>query len=101
MKGLANPACIDTIPTSAGKEDHVSMGPIAARKLLRSVDALEHVLALEARMALEGIRIIGKKPAVGLARLMKTLESACPPWQDRFMHAEIEATVKALRNYNL
>jgi histidine ammonia-lyase len=101
MKGLAHPACVDTIPTSAGKEDHVSMGPIAARKLLRSVDALEQVLALEARMALEGIRIIGKKPAAGLTRLMETLESVCPPWQDRVMYAEIEAAVEALRSYNV
>ena len=97
MKGLAHPACIDTIPTSAGKEDHVSMGPIAARKLLSAVDALEQVLALEARMALEGVRIIGKKPAVGLDKLVKSLESVCPPWQDRAMYAEIEAAVKALR----
>jgi len=101
MKGLALPACVDTIPTSAGKEDHVSMGPIAARKLLRSVDALEQVLALEARMALEGVRIIGKKPAAGLTELVKALEADCPPWQDRAMYVEIEAAVKALRNYNL
>jgi histidine ammonia-lyase len=99
MKGLANPACVDTIPTSAGKEDHVSMGPIAARKLLRSVDALEQVLALEARMALEGIRIVGKRPALGLSKLVNVLESACPPWQDRVMYLEIEAAVEALKKY--
>jgi len=101
MKGLAHPACIDTIPTSAGKEDHVSMGPIAARKLLRAVDALEQVLALEARMALEGVRIIGKKPAAGLTKLVKALESACPPWQDRVMYVEIEAAVEVLRKHEL
>ncbi|MCL1908537.1 MAG: histidine ammonia-lyase [Holophagaceae bacterium] len=99
MKGLAHPACVDTISTSAGKEDHVSMGPIAARKLLRAVDALEQVLALEARMALEGIRILGKEPAPGLSKLMEALEGACPPWQDRAMYVEIEATVNALRVY--
>jgi len=100
MKGLAFPACVDSIPTSAGKEDHVSMGPIAARKLLRSVDALEQVLALEARMALEGVRIIGRKPAAGLTKLMEVLDTVCPPWQDRAMYAEIDAAVEALRNYN-
>ena len=99
MKGLAAPACVDTIPTSAGKEDHVSMGPISARKLVRSVDALEQVLALEARMALEGVRILGKKPASGLARLMDALGEACQPWRDRAMHVEIEAAVQALRKY--
>lgn len=97
MKLLASPACVDSIPTSAGKEDHVSMGPIAARKLLRSVDALEQVLALEARMALEGVRILGLRPADGLAPLVARLAAACPPWQDRPMHAEIAAAVEALK----
>ncbi len=97
MKGLAHPACVDTIPTSAGKEDHVSMGPIAARKLLRAVDALEQVLALEARMALEGVRIVGLKPAKGLEPLVARLSAACPPWEDRPMYEEIARTVEALR----
>jgi histidine ammonia-lyase len=100
MKGLAHPACVDTIPTSAGKEDHVSMGPIAARKLLRTVDALEQVLTIEARLALEGIRIIGKRPAEGLSKLAGELDSACPPWQDRVMRVEIEAAAEALKKYH-
>ncbi len=97
LKGLAHPACVDTIPTSAGKEDHVSMGPIAARKLLRAVDAFEQVLAIEARMALEGIRILGKAPAARLQPLMDRLAAACAPWADRAMYVEIEATTEALR----
>jgi len=99
MKGLAHPACVDTIPTSAGKEDHVSMGPIAARKLLRAVDALEQVLAIEARMALEGLRIIGLAPAKGLQPLMDKLAEACAPWADRVMFEEIHRTLDALRTY--
>ena len=100
MKLLANPACVDSIPTSAGKEDHVSMGPIAARKLLKSVDALEQVIALEARMALEGVRILGMKPAAGLAPLMERLDAACPPWQDRPMYEEISRAVQILRTHS-
>ncbi len=100
MKGLAHPACVDTIPTSAGKEDHVSMGPIAARKLLRAVDALEQVLAIEARMALEGLRILGLAPAVGLQPLMDCLAKACAPWADRIMYEEITATLGALSAYD-
>jgi len=46
-KGLCHPASVDTIPTSAGKEDHVSMGGWAARKLLRVVENVETVLAIE------------------------------------------------------
>ena len=97
MKGLAHPACVDTIPTSAGKEDHVSMGPIAARKLLRAVEALEQVLAIEARMALEGLRILGMAPAAGLQPLVDRLAAACAPWTDRVMYEEIGATLGALR----
>ena len=99
MKGLANPACVDSIPTSAGKEDHVSMGPIAARKLLRAVDALEQVLAIEARMALEGLRILGLAPATGLQPLVDQLAKACAPWADRVMFEEIQATLGALHAY--
>ena len=99
MKGLAHPACVDTIPTSAGKEDHVSMGPIAARKLLRAVEALEQVLVVEARMALEGVRILGMKPAEGLAPLFQRLSTACPPWHDRPMYEELQKTAKALRTH--
>ena len=54
-KTLSMPACVDTIPTSAGKEDHVSMGPIAARKLEAVVANLARVLAIEAAAAARGI----------------------------------------------
>jgi histidine ammonia-lyase len=99
MKGLAHPACVDSIPTSAGKEDHVSMGPIAARKLWRAVDALEQVLVLEARMALEGVRILDKAPAINLKPLMERLGQDCPVWHDRPMYEEIRKTAAALRDY--
>jgi len=99
MKGLAHPACVDSIPTSAGKEDHVSMGPIAARKLWRTVDALEQVLVLEARMALEGVRILDKAPALNLKPLMERLGQDCPAWHDRPMYEEIRKTAAALRDY--
>jgi histidine ammonia-lyase len=99
MKGLAHPACIDTIPTSAGKEDHVSMGPIAARKLLQAVEALEHVLAIEARMALEGVRLVGLAPADGLKPLVERLSAACPPWEDRPMYEELARTREVLSSY--
>lgn len=99
MKVLAHPASVDTIPTSAGKEDHVSMGPIAARKLWRAVNALEQVLAIEARMALEGIRIINKKPANNLQPLLQCLSESCPSWNDRIMYEEIQKTIDALRMY--
>ena len=47
LKRLANPASVDSIPSSAMQEDHVSMGWSAARKLRRAVDGLTRVLAVE------------------------------------------------------
>jgi len=47
MKRLASPASVDSIPSSAMQEDHVSMGWHAARKLRRSLDAFADVLAIE------------------------------------------------------
>ncbi len=46
-KILSHPACVDSIPTSAEKEDHVSMGTIAARKFKKIVDNVEQILAME------------------------------------------------------
>ena len=57
-KVLAHPASVDSIPTSADKEDHVSMGPIAARKALQIADNVAYVLAIELLTACQGIDIL-------------------------------------------
>jgi histidine ammonia-lyase len=54
-KSLAHPASVDTIPTSANAEDHVSMGPIAARHARAIVANTARVLAIEAIMAAQAI----------------------------------------------
>jgi histidine ammonia-lyase len=54
-KVLAHPASVDSIPTSANQEDHVSMGPIAARKARDVVRNVEHVVALELLCAAQGL----------------------------------------------
>jgi histidine ammonia-lyase len=54
-KTLAHPASVDTIPTSAGQEDHVSMAPWAGLKLLRILDNIDHILAIEAMAAAAAI----------------------------------------------
>jgi histidine ammonia-lyase len=57
-KGLAHPASVDSIPTSADKEDHVSMGMTAALKLRRVVANVEAVLGIEAVAAAQGIDLL-------------------------------------------
>jgi histidine ammonia-lyase len=54
-KVLAHPASVDTIPTSANTEDHVSMGPVAARQARQIARNVEHILALELLAAAQGI----------------------------------------------
>ena len=54
-KVLAHPASVDSIPSSLGQEDHVSMGSISATKLLTIADNLEHVLAIELLTAAQAL----------------------------------------------
>ncbi|MGH7565873.1 MAG: histidine ammonia-lyase [Gemmatimonadota bacterium] len=54
-KSLAHPASVDSIPTSANKEDHVSMGVWAARKAAQAVENAERVVAIELLAAAQGI----------------------------------------------
>jgi histidine ammonia-lyase len=54
-KALSFPASVDSIPTSANKEDHVSMGPIAARKALQIVENAERVVSIELLAAAQAL----------------------------------------------
>lgn len=66
-KVLAHPASVDSIPTSADKEDHVSMGTIAARKLVRVIDNVRNVVAMEllsGAQAVDLVRPLRSSPAV-------------------------------------
>jgi histidine ammonia-lyase len=57
-KALAHPASVDSIPTSAAREDHVSMSPIAARKLAAIVENLALVLAIELVVAFQAMEFL-------------------------------------------
>ncbi|MTB71432.1 histidine ammonia-lyase [Arsenicicoccus sp. MKL-02] len=92
MKRLAVPASVDSIPSSAMQEDHVSMGWSAARKLRRSVDALTRVLAIEVLTAARGIELrspLEPAPATGAA--IQVLRDAGweGPGRDRFLAPDI------------
>ncbi len=54
-KSLCSPASVDSIPTSAGQEDHVSMGPIAGRMALRALRNCQHILAIELLAAAQAL----------------------------------------------
>ncbi|KAL7746388.1 hypothetical protein RI367_008231 [Sorochytrium milnesiophthora] len=102
-KGLCTPASIDSIPTSAGKEDHVSMGGYAARKCLQVVEHVEKVLAIEllaACQALEFHRPLHTTPA--LETVYESVRKVVAAFDvDRFMAPDIEAAHALLRSGDL
>ncbi|MEO8850614.1 MAG: histidine ammonia-lyase [Allobranchiibius sp.] len=92
LKRLAAPASVDSIPSSAMQEDHVSMGWSSARKLRRSVDGLTRVLAIEALTAARGIVLRGPlESAPGTAAVTRALPG---PGPDRFLAPDIEVAVQ-------
>ena len=95
LKRLAAPASVDSIPSSAMQEDHVSMGWSAGRKLRRSVDGLTRVLAIELLTAARGLGLrapLLPSPATGavVSALREGVPGAGP---DRFLAPEIEYAV--------
>ncbi|WP_392507759.1 histidine ammonia-lyase [Naumannella halotolerans] len=96
LKRLATPASVDSIPSSAMQEDHVSMGWAAARKLRRAIDGLTRVLAIELLTAARGIDLrapLQPSPATG-AVIEALRERVAGPGPDRYLSPEIEAAVE-------
>ncbi len=100
MKRLAVPASVDSIPSSAMQEDHVSMGWAAGRKLRRAVDGLGRVLAIEVLTAARGLALrapLVPGPATGaVARAVNAASGG--PGQDRYLSPEIEAVVALVQS---
>jgi histidine ammonia-lyase len=96
LKRLAVPASVDSIPSSAMQEDHVSMGWSAARKLRRALDGLTRVLAIELLTAARGLELrapLSAAPATA-AVIAGLRDGVAGPGPDRFLAPEIEAAVQ-------
>ena len=79
-KILAHPASVDSIPTSADKEDHVSMGTIAARKGRDIVNNVEQILAMELLCATQGLEfLLPLKPGIGIKETYNVVRKKVPP----------------------
>jgi histidine ammonia-lyase len=100
LKRLAVPASVDSIPSSAMQEDHVSMGWAAGRKLRRAVDGLTRVLAIELLTAARGIDLRAPlAPGAATGAVIAALrETVAGPGPDRFLAPEIEAAVTFVRS---
>jgi histidine ammonia-lyase len=96
LKRLAVPASVDSIPSSAMQEDHVSMGWSAARKLRRGVDGLARVVAIELLTAARALDLRAPlAPGPATAAVRDTLRRhVAGPGPDRYLAPEIEAAVQ-------
>ena len=90
-KVLAHPASVDSIPTSAGKEDHVSMGTIAARKALQILENVQNIVAIEFMCAAQGLDLLAPlKPAEPLQKAFDTIRAKVSKLDaDRPLHEDI------------
>lgn len=102
-KSLAHPASVDTIPTSANQEDHVSMGPIAARKARSIVANTENVLAIELLCAAQGREFRKQlRAGPGVESAHRALRERVPALgPDRFLHPDIAAAAELVRSGEL
>jgi histidine ammonia-lyase len=79
-KILAHPASVDSIPTSADKEDHVSMGVTAARKGRDIVRNVEYILAMELLCATQGLEFqLPLQPGIGIKEAYRVVRDKVPP----------------------
>ncbi|GIU82168.1 MAG: histidine ammonia-lyase [Acidobacteria bacterium] len=104
-KVLAHPASVDTIPTSANVEDHVSMGLTSALKLRQITENLEHVLSLELFAAAQGIdfrkKIIGNKNlGKGTREFYEKIRSSVPfIEEDEYMKPMIDKVFEIVHEF--
>ena len=98
-KGLCHPASVDSIPTEAGQEDHVSMGPIAARKARRVVGHVRQVIAIELLAACQGLDFLAPLLAGrGVEAARRAVRSRVPFMeQDRFLAPDLAAMEDLIR----
>jgi histidine ammonia-lyase len=102
-KVLAHPASVDSIPTSAGQEDHVSMGNTAGLKAWQVLANAESVLAIELLAGAQAVEFHAPlAPGAGVAAARRFVRSLSPRLEDdRSMTGDIEAVAAAIRDGSL
>jgi len=99
-KVLCHPACVDSIPTSANKEDHVSMGTIAARQCREIVMNTENVIAIELLCAAQALDLFTNlKPGEGTLKAYQVIRQTISPLEkDRILSNDIMAMRDLIRS---
>ena len=98
-KVLAHPACVDSIPTSANQEDHVSMGTIAARQAREILENVRHVIAIEMLVAAQGLDFLKPlAPGSGVRAAYESIRKKIPHLdEDRVPADDIAVVYELLR----
>jgi histidine ammonia-lyase len=98
-KALAHPSSVDSIPTSAGQEDHVSMAAYAARRLMQMAENAANVIAIELLCGAQGIEFHRPlKSSAVLEDFIAALRADVPSYaEDRFMAPDIAAAARGVR----
>jgi histidine ammonia-lyase len=99
-KVLCHPACVDSIPTSANKEDHVSMGTIAARQCREIIMNAENVIAIELLCGAQALDLFTNlKPGEGTLKAYQVIRQTIPPLEkDRILSNDIMAMKDLIRS---
>ena len=102
-KALCHPASVDSIPTSAGQEDHVSMGNASGLKMWQVVANAERALAIELLAGAQGVEFLAPlQPGAGVAAARAFVRSQSPRLDDdRPLAGEIELVADAIRDGSL
>jgi histidine ammonia-lyase len=101
-RSMSFPASTDTIPTSAGQEDHVSMGATSARRTWSVLDNSEHVIAIEALAAAQALDLRDLEPAAGTAAARRLVRSISPRLrEDRPLAPDIAALRRSIARGDL
>ncbi len=97
-KTLAHPASVDSIPTSANQEDHVSMATFAGRRLHEMLDNVDHVVAIELLAATQGVEFHRpQKSSALLEKAMQQVRGISAPYdEDRSLSPDIQALAKEI-----
>ncbi len=102
-KSLAHPASVDSLPTSANQEDHVSMATFAARRLQPMIANTAHILGIEWLAAAQGIEFLRPlRSSAALEQAHAILREHCPPMsEDRYLAPDIEQATAQVHDGSL
>ncbi len=102
LRGHASPSSVDSVPTSGGQEDHVSMGWNACRQMREAVADTTRVVAIEAVCAAEALELRGMEPGPATRAVLRALRSRIPRMDsDRFLAPDLAQAESMVRTGTL